>query len=97
MHYKLDRQRTLEQAAYDSFLDRELILCGILNLVGDLTQRQKTLRQILLVEWPVRGLSGDVAVCEWHETAMFLLMQAFHVSYMYGKQGGIEDADHASH
>jgi len=74
--YSLDNRTSSERASYSDLLDSELIIRGITDPVGNLAQRQLILKQLLVVEFPIRDLSGDINASKRPEQALFLLMQA---------------------
>jgi hypothetical protein len=74
--YRLDNRTNGERASYSDLLDSELIMRGVTDPVGNLAQRQHLLKQLLVVEFPLRNLSGDIEASKRPEHALFLLMQA---------------------
>jgi hypothetical protein len=76
IHYSLDNRTNGERASYSDLLDSELIMRGVTDPVGNLAQRQYILRQLLVVEFPLRDLSADIDASKRPEQALFLLMQA---------------------
>ena len=74
--YSLDDRTNSERSSYSDLLDDELIMRGVTDPVGNLAQRQSLLRQLLVVEFPLRALSMDIDCSKRPEHALFLLMQA---------------------
>ena len=74
--YSLENRTNGERASYSDLLDNELIMRGVTDPVGNLAQRQFLLKQLLVVEFPLRDLSSDIDASKRPEQALFLLMQA---------------------